>query len=187
MILKYKLGSIVVAAALLFNVAACGGSSSTTKAASPQPSAALAEDSIVDEVIPTPSETSEVFIAKMGKDTSIYPISKLSIFVGAPVKFRPSEYAAGHNKANKAFKFKVSVANEGSEIYDLSSLMFDATLGSEGNSAERVFDEGLDTLDGSLPPGKKKTFTIAFSAASDNNHVEMSVQNFDGEVAFFEN
>lgn len=178
---------ILAATLVLSSLAACG---SETPAVKTTPNTVAQSADPGETGMPETEPTSSVLIGKMGKDTLIFPESKLTVFLSLPVKFSPSDTSAGHTAGNKAYKVKVVIESRGSAVFDLSYLTVDTSLGSESTVAESVIDsaqsiEGVPYVN--LPPGKKKTFEIAFSGKSDNNHVEVSVGSTFGEVAFFEN
>lgn len=138
----------------------------------------------------TATDAPKAQVAKMGTG-KVTLKSGLVITVSAPKKFAPSAYAAGHTAGNSAVQFAVTFENKTGEVFDTSAVMIQAAFGKEGVSAEQVYDSGknISIVEGSIAAGKKKTFTVAFSAPTkDLSGIDVSVEpSFLGdEIAQFE-
>ncbi len=89
----------------------------------------------------------------------------LEVNVGAPTSFTPSETAAVDTKQTYFWSVDVSLTNVGTESTALLGTSDAYT--STGSTCSALFDSAqfgdqLFALDGSLPPGKTRTSTLAF-------------------------
>ncbi|MFI7075503.1 DUF4352 domain-containing protein [Micromonospora sediminicola] len=128
-------------------------------------------------------------VAKMGSGTVTFA-DGLAVSAKKPVKFTPSSYAAGHQRANTAVLIEVTISNGTKEPFDLALVTATAAFGAEGTQAERVYDsgKGITDFEGTLAPGQKRTAKLAFSAPTkDTSTIGLTVKpDFDGSTALFE-
>ncbi|MFI6943104.1 DUF4190 domain-containing protein [Streptomyces sp. NPDC050418] len=111
------------------------------------------------------------------------------VTVSKPVSYTPDQYAAGHEKGNKAFQFTITIENGGKEKLDISGALPSLRDG-EGADAEMVFDgsNGTKPFNGSVLPGKKATAKYAFSVpagAEKDLQLELTPAILDYEEAFW--
>lgn len=87
----------------------------------------------------------------------------LSVEVGAPEAFTPSEYAAGTEGYSQFVRFTVRIVNGTSENWDPS--LFYVTLQSGNQEASQVYDSQQlgDSPTTTLLPGREVEYSIAFS------------------------
>ena len=88
----------------------------------------------------------------------------LEITVAQPLRFHPSEYAAGADSSDLAMALKFTVTNNGTKNFDPSMMMVTAQSGQ--TQEEPIFDSAQgytgkpDTV---LLPGRTVTFQLAFT------------------------
>ncbi|URM91101.1 DUF4352 domain-containing protein [Streptomyces sp. MRC013] len=111
----------------------------------------------------------------LAADETIIYDDDLKITVSAAKPFQPSEFAAGHTAGNKAYQVTVVVENASKAKFDGDLVLLEARAGTEGVTAEQIFDGDLDGVTGSLAPGKKATGTYAFSVPADAKTLTVEV------------
>lgn len=106
--------------------------------------------------------------------------------VTAPQPYRPSRYAAGHDR-DRAVKFDVTVINGSDEPLDAVTVMTSATHG--GRQVSPIYDSangGSENPTGTVLPGKSMTFSVALSLEKDSAELQLEVRpGFLGEPAIF--
>ncbi len=155
--MKRKLATIATVA--LLSLTGCAGFIAPTPTAT-----------ITETAQPEPEETKEPAPAESAEpeektrpafgDTYTYP-SGLSVKVGKPEEFTPSEYALKGEGTH--LKFDITLTNETGEEYD--PVLFYASASSGDEESEQIFDG--ETL-GDMPSttileGKKAKFSVGFS------------------------
>ncbi|MCP9987775.1 DUF4190 domain-containing protein [Streptomyces sudanensis] len=123
---------------------------------------------------PGDAEGGEVPETLAADETIIYD-DDLKITVSAAKPYTPSDTSVGHAAGNKAYQVTVVVENGSKQKFDTDMVLLEARAGTEGVTAEQVFDSGLDGVTGSLAPGKKATGTYAFSAPADAKTLTVEV------------
>ncbi|WP_245769294.1 DUF4190 domain-containing protein [Streptomyces indicus] len=113
----------------------------------------------------------------------------VTVTVSEPKAYTPDEFAAGHEKGNKAFQFTITIENGSKEKLDISSA-FPTLRDGQGADAEMVFDgsNGTKPFGGSVLPGKKATAKYAFSVpagAEKDLQLEMSPEILEYEDAIW--
>jgi len=108
----------------------------------------------------------------------------LSVTVGTPVGFKPSDYASA-GKAPVYVKFQVTLHNGSGKTFDPSS--FSASLQSGSTEEDEVYDSGKrigDTPDTKLLDGRNAVFWIGYGAESATDLVLDVSLDFDRDVIF---
>lgn len=179
--MKRKLATI--AAIALLALTGCAGlveptpTATVTETAQPEPEETT-------ESTPTESAEPEEKTRPTFGDTYTYP-SGLSVKVGKPEEFTPSEYALKGEGAH--LKFDITLTNDTGEEYD--PVLFYASASSGDEESEQIFDgEELGGMPSTtVLDGKKVKFSIGFSVA-DPEDITMEVSpsfSFDeGSVIF---
>ena len=102
----------------------------------------------------------------------------VSVTVGKPKKFKPSEYAAAE-KAKGYLKFTVTVVNKSDKPLDLGLTYI--TVQSSNKEAEQVFDTENDlesTPDTKVLKGRESEFDVGFGVADTKDVVmELALQD----------
>ncbi|MFC8536921.1 DUF4190 domain-containing protein [Streptomyces sp. NPDC057249] len=100
-------------------------------------------------------------------DSAVYD-DDLTVTVGDPTTYTPSEFAIGHTKGNKAYRVPVVIENAGKEKFDSALVTVEARAGADGVDAEQIFDDKVgEGFSGTILPGKKVTVLYAFDAPAD--------------------
>ncbi|PZT72189.1 MULTISPECIES: DUF4190 domain-containing protein [unclassified Streptomyces] len=108
-------------------------------------------------------------------DSAVYD-DDLTVTVGDPAAYSPSEYSVGHTKGNKAYKVTVVIENAGKEKFEATLVTADARAGADGVNAEKIFDDKVgEGFTGTILPGKKVTVTYAFDAPSDAKNLTVEI------------
>ncbi|MEV7567776.1 DUF4190 domain-containing protein [Streptomyces tanashiensis] len=108
-------------------------------------------------------------------DSVVYD-DDVKVTVSDPKPFTPGEYAVGHTKGNKAYQVTVVIENGGKEKFDTALVSFSATAGTNGVTAEQIFDGKVGAgFEGTVMPGKKATVTVAFDAPKDAKDLTVEV------------
>ncbi|MET9290553.1 DUF4190 domain-containing protein [Streptomyces sp. NPDC003077] len=108
-------------------------------------------------------------------DTASYD-SGIEVTVSKATPYTPDEFAAGHQKGNKAYKVTVQVQNKGKDKFKADMVLVEAKAGAAGTTAERIFDgKMLGTFTGSILPGKAATVEMAFDAPADAKVLDVEV------------
>lgn len=110
----------------------------------------------------------------------------VSISVGAPTPFKPSEYAAVEGEAAAYLAFPITIVNGSTTNLDVA--MWHGTLQSANTEAEKVYDsESLgDEPSTTLLPGREATFKVGYGVQNPNDLVfEVTPGIVEYEDAFF--
>lgn len=187
-----------VSVATLATLAACGNSpapsgdrvdipAATTPAADPYGEDAIEDETLPDAAEPTPELDAATTVMPMDNSSGLQYEDGLAVKVGKPAKFRPSDVSAGHNRGNHAIKFTVTFLNESTTSFDLGMASAEVAFGADGVNAEQVFDTKTDFFEGTIAPGRKRTFTLAFSApTSDLSVIDVAVSpSWEHQAALF--
>ncbi len=165
-------------------VIACGGGAEPTKSSGSDP-----EPVSVTSGAAVPSEApAESTVATIGANEGFTYDDGLKIQVLSAVRFRPSQYAAGHKPGNAAVKFVVRITNGSKEVVDLSLASVRLRAGANGLEAESIFDDAIGGFDGSVAPGRNASTTFGFSVPpSDMGLMNIEVSpSFSHEPSIFE-
>ncbi len=129
-------------------------------------------------------ETAKDTVAKFGK-AYVYQ-DGLSVTVSAPKAFKPSEYAAGTDNFKHFVSFEVRIVNKTGKPWDPS--LFTATVQSENEEGEEVFDDGLEGAPQTkLLNGRETKFTVAFGVANPKDIVmEVNPDMIDHDAVMFQ-
>ncbi|MER7177240.1 DUF4190 domain-containing protein [Streptomyces mesophilus] len=111
------------------------------------------------------------------------------VTVSEPKAYTPDQYAAGHEKGNKAFQFTITIENGSKEKLDISGA-FPSLRDGEGADTEMIFDgsNGTKPFEGTVLPGKKATAKYAFSVpagAEKELQLEMSPEILEYDDAIW--
>ncbi|MFF5336737.1 DUF4190 domain-containing protein [Streptomyces sp. NPDC013181] len=108
-------------------------------------------------------------------DSAVYD-DDLTVTVGDPDPYSPSEFAVGHTKGHKAYKVTVVIENAGKEKFDATLVTAEARAGADGVNAEEIFDDKVgEGFTGTILPGKKVTVTYAFDAPADAKNLTVEI------------
>ncbi|MFE6459783.1 DUF4352 domain-containing protein [Streptomyces cinereoruber] len=120
-------------------------------------------------------------------DTSVYD-DDLKVTVSDPKAYKPSEFAAGHTEGNKAYQVTVVVENGGKKKFDAALVTLSGRAGTNGVTAEQIFDEKVGAgFQGTVLPGKKATLTVAFDVPKDAKNLTVEVNpGFDYNASQWE-
>ncbi|GAB3622643.1 hypothetical protein GCM10027418_07250 [Mariniluteicoccus endophyticus] len=110
----------------------------------------------------------------------------LTVTVGQPKAYKPSDTAAGADRFPNAVVFDVTVVNKSQKAWD--PVLFHATLQSANEEASRIYDSGKLPADPSTKvlPGREVKFKMAFAVA-DTGDLVMQVQpDFEHDDVLFQ-
>lgn len=112
----------------------------------------------------------------------------ISVQVNSVKKWKVPSINAGHTPGNSAVKVQVTLHNGTGENFDCTLADVEVSMGAEGVQADQVFADGVDECQGSIAPGRKKTFTVGFSAPTkDLSVIQVEVTpSWDHEAGIFE-
>lgn len=113
----------------------------------------------------------------------------IKVTVSKPRAYTPDQFAAGHDKGNKAFQVTVTIVNGSQETLDVAGALVDAS-DAEGAQASAIFDGSNATtmFQGSVLPGKQAKGDFAFSVpakAAGELQVELAPTILDHEKAIW--
>jgi hypothetical protein len=126
--------------------------------------------------VPTASGNAEQETLAFGKSHSWD--DGVTLTVGKPKKFQPSEYTA-LNETQRYVKFTITVVNKSDKPLDLGLTYISAESSNE--EAHQVFDSGTGLRgppDSKLPKGQTSTFDVGFGVA-DTTDVVMEIELHD--------
>ncbi|MEU5158824.1 DUF4352 domain-containing protein [Streptomyces sp. NPDC020875] len=108
--------------------------------------------------------------------SATYPDGIKVTVTKAPQSFRPGDYAAGHEAGNKAYKVTVVIENMGDKRFDSTLTTTEARAGTEGVTAEQIFDDTVDTgFEGTILPGRKATTVYGFSTPATAKELTLEI------------
>lgn len=119
-------------------------------------------------------------------DMAAYDDLKVTVSEAKP--YKPSQFAPGHTKGNKAYQVTVVIENSGKEKFDATLATLNARAGKDGVTAEQIFDDNVGTgFTGTILPGKKSTVVFAFDAPKDAKNLSIEVSpGLDHEASQWE-
>lgn len=178
-----KLTAIGTALTSIVLVTACVGSPATPVATAPagdnRPTASLPVESPMSA--PTPSSHS---VQRLG---SAYTWQDgLSVTIGTPASYKPSEYAAGKEGFARFVALDVIVVNKTPNVWD--PVGFRASVQSANEEGSRIFDSAKlpDTPSTKLLPGREAKFKMAFGVADPADLVVEVAPDYDHQSVIFQ-
>jgi hypothetical protein len=106
--------------------------------------------------------------------------------VDKPVKFTPDQYAVTGEKKPLYLKFKATFVNKTNEVYDPS--LTTASASANGEESESVYQDGLDTPDNKVLPGKSVSWWMGYGVTSQNDlQLQVGVGFLDYDTVIFTN
>ncbi|MCI1748852.1 MAG: hypothetical protein LKI24_12670 [Acidipropionibacterium sp.] len=186
----HKISIIAALAGVSLLFVGCGVSASQTDDAghgSNTPSASAT---------PTAGESSDAGGAQSAQETATDTVAKfgsayvyqdgLSVTVSAPKAFEPSEYAAGTDNFKHFVSFEVRIVNKTGKPWDPS--LFSATVQSDNEEGEEVFDDGLEGAPQTkLLNGRETKFAVAYGVANPKDIVmEVNPDMIDHDAVMFQ-
>jgi maltose-binding protein MalE len=193
---KGKALAVAAASAAILAAAGCG-STHTASPSSSQPSTTAPSPSVSSPMVPTPTPTptpTPPSVQHFGSGAFTYE-NGLKVQVPTPVKFTPSDTAAGTHAGQTGVLVTVTITNSSGAQIDLALAQVKVTSGSAGNQADSIFDSAQDIgsgFSGSVLPGHSQSAKFAFSVApSDLSDVVVQVTpgfnyqpvSFEGSVS----
>lgn len=156
-------------------VIACGaGSDDTGNSSAPDP--------VAGGTAPAESKKKPDGIYKFGETVKFKDGSTLT--VGKPVDFKRAQFAIGGEKSAEHVKFKATFKNNTDEVFDPALTTAACTAG--GEEGETVYQEGMDSPNNKILPGKSVSWTMGYGVASKKDlQLEVNVGFLDyGTVIF---
>lgn len=164
-------------------VSVLAGNNPAASATSESPAADDNQDSSPDEAADADTDKPQKFGTTVAFDDG------LEVTVSEPVKFKPSEYAAGADGEGTPLKFQITVKNGTDKNFD-PGLIFASVMSGDAE-AESIFDSGdslSETPSTKIRPGKSVTWSVGFMVL-DPKDVTMEVEpgSFDYDSVLFTN
>jgi hypothetical protein len=152
----------------------------------PAATAEETEDAAAEESADEPAEDSEAANPVFG-ETYVYE-NGLSVTVGIPTEFTPSDSAAFPEDATSFLQFEVKIVNGTGDEYDPA--LFTTTMQSGNTEAGEVFDSAQGFEGAPFTPlldGRESVFIIGYGVTDPNDLVMQVSPGFEYDSALFTN
>lgn len=198
--IKHRIMLVAVAATM--TVAGCGASGSEGKVATKEPAGSNApkttttteeEATSTTEKETSTTEKETTTTTEEATTTTTAPQNPkfgqsyewedgLSVTIGAPAPFTPSEYALSEG-ASAYLSFEVKIVNGTTGNFDPS--LFSSTLQSGNAEASQVYDSEFESLSTTLLAGREAVFKIGYGVSDPADLVLEVSPDFDHDSVIF--
>lgn len=172
----------MLTAALTIATATLTGCSTPIEATRDTTSASQAKST---EKKDSPDSKKDTGQAKVGQAFTYEDGVKVTVVSAKTIK--RSQYASGGKPGQPVIKVTVRIENGSQEKFDPALAQVNLRYGEEGDEADGVFQEGIESdFSGQIAPGRKATTTFGFAVTKGTKTFDVSVApDWDHDEALF--